>query len=105
MDNKRTHRNSTQMYPLIRAWLQSNQSKTNFCADQNLNIHTFNYWLTKMQSQQTPGAAPNGFIALQVDEPLQRAAEIQILYPNGNKISFTVGTPVFYVKELLELVL
>lgn len=106
MDNKPARRTSTQMFPLIREWQQSGQSKTKFCTNQELNIHTFNYWLNKMQSTEKPDSA-NGFIALKVKEPLQKIEEtaLQILYPNGSKISFPFGTPISYVKDLLKIAL
>ena len=83
------HRTAKEMYPLIERWHQSDKSKKNFCEEEQINLHTFTYWLKKYNRSKSKGnSAPSSdFVELQVEnrpsitKPSPLFAEIE--YPNG----------------------
>ena len=83
------HRTSKEMYPLVERWQRSKKSKSDLCAEEQINLHTFVYWLKKynrnQKEQNTAGVSD--FVELQVDN--RSATEVaisvfaEISYPNG----------------------
>lgn len=82
------HRKKGKMYPLVEAWQKSEQSKSEFCEAEQINIHTFTYWVQKYkieQSEKTNSSGSNKFLPLQINNPPTSTATpaIEIQYPNG----------------------
>lgn len=50
------------MFDLVENWRKSDLSKKLFCENHGVNIHTFNYWITKAQNEKM---GTSGFIRLQ----------------------------------------
>jgi hypothetical protein len=67
---------SEQMSDLIKQWRASGSTKQSFCAMQNVNIHTFTYWLGK-EGQET---APKGFVEVLSDS---RPIYVEFIFPQG----------------------
>ena len=43
----------TEMYPLVKKWQQSGQSKLSFSKLHGLKAHTFQYWVKKYKEEQS----------------------------------------------------
>jgi len=77
------------MYPLVERWQRSKKSKADFCAEEQINLHTFVYWLKKynrsQKGQNTAGVSD--FVELQVDNQagtkVINSVFAEISYPNG----------------------
>lgn len=68
------------MFDLVENWRKSDLSKKLFCENHGVNIHTFNYWITKAQNEKME---TSGFIRLQ---PPSFDSSYEITYPNGVKL-------------------
>lgn len=79
-----------QMSSLVSAWRTSNTGKKAFCAAHAINIHTFTYWVEKIEKVDKKAAPERparliktrGFIALQEPESSPNAA-IELHFPQG----------------------
>ena len=83
------HRTTKEMYPLIERWHQSDKKKKDFCEEEDINLHTFTYWLKKYNRSKPKisTATKSDFVELQVETPPQainpKALFAEIDYPNG----------------------
>lgn len=50
---KRTRRTSEQMFPLVERYESSGQQQKEFCRSHDINIGTFQYWLSKYREQKS----------------------------------------------------
>lgn len=81
------------MYPIVERWQSSQKSKKDFCEAEQINLHTFVYWLKKYnrskQKQNTSVVSDvlSDFVELQVDNHLVKEPTNQVFaeisYPNG----------------------
>lgn len=69
------------MLSLIAAWPSSNQSKSRFCQENNVNESTFDYWRRKCRRE----TSTNGRFIQVVQAPLP-SKNIEVHYPNGVRI-------------------
>ncbi len=46
-------KNSEQWISLVERWLGSEMRKSDFCKEQSVNIHTFNYWVKKYRQNSS----------------------------------------------------
>jgi hypothetical protein len=72
----RTGIKSEQMSDLIKTWRASGATKKAFCATQNVNIHTFTYWIEK----ERVGREPTGFVEVLSDSS---PSYVELLFPQG----------------------
>jgi transposase-like protein len=56
------------MSAVVGLWREGGGSKKAFCASHGINVHTLNYWITKLDSQQRDSNAPIGFRLLQITQ-------------------------------------
>jgi hypothetical protein len=84
-----------QMRELVDQWQVSGQSQKDFATENNLNLHTFKYWLYKFRQDDR---SPEGFIRLD-DIPAQ---EISLRYPNGVELMVPTSTPVTVLMGLIR---
>ena len=68
-----------------------------YCLEQNIQSSTYYYWLKKLQA---PIDKKIGSF-LQV-LPIEQSSRIEIILPNGVKISFENLVPADYVKQLVS---
>jgi len=84
---KANRRTSAQMYPLVEQWQNSKYSKSEFCSEHEMNIHTFTYWIQKYQNDQSTDAkntaSTDSFISLAVSSPAATSTPSFVRYPNG----------------------
>ncbi len=98
---------AAEMYPLIRQWHSSGQSKSAFCTSHNIRLHTFYYWQQKYREEKSVSDNGSGeFVELQIsssEAPLKR--EFEICCPNEVHLKFGgLPSPSFLgalIKEML----
>lgn len=74
---------------LIQAWQESGLCKQQFCNQQKIGYHFFNYWEKKFRilsglTQPTAAKKTSGFI--QVDMPMEKTPAAEIIFPGGIKV-------------------
>ena len=85
------------MFDLVDQWKASGMTKNTFCAEQDMNPHTFSYWVAKRRRADQPSG---GFAAVDItgSEPSER---VTITYPNGVVLSCPVNLPL--ISQLIHL--
>ncbi len=53
MANINKTQRKSQMFSLVDQWQNSNETKKSFCTRNQINIHTFNYWVKKYKDSNT----------------------------------------------------
>ena len=84
------------MLSLVDQWQHSDMSQAEFATTNNINLHTFKYWITK--SRQAVGAG-SSFIQLSD----ATGSVLCLRYPNGVELLLPVHTPVYLIKGLVHL--
>ena len=84
-----------QMRELVDLWQASGQSQKEFATENNLNLHTFKYWIYKFRQDDQ---SPEGFIRLD-NIPAQ---EISLRYPSGVELAVPTNTPVAVLIDLIR---
>lgn len=74
---------------LIQAWQESGLSKQEFCNQQNIGYHFFNYWEKKYRISsgsiaEKPPVKSSGFVKLKL--PKENTSMVEIVFPNGIKV-------------------
>jgi len=90
-------RTKVQMYPVVEAYLASDQTQESFCQYEGFSTAVLNYWLKKYRSEHD--TAPGSFIEI---EPTP-AGCLEIAYPSGIRLSFDRLVPAAYLRELLRV--
>ena len=76
-------RTPEEMFPLVEAYLEREQTKTTFCAEHGLSESVLGYWLTKYRHQNAP---PSGaFVEITPTLPEARAWA-EVIYPHGVRV-------------------
>jgi len=84
------------MRALVTVWQTSGQTQNEFAAANNVNLHTFKYWLYKIRGEQSGAGS---FIRLdQVMLP-----ELCLRYPNGVELLVPAQTPHTLLRELIKI--
>ncbi len=90
------------MLDLVGQWEESGLSQKAFAAEEGINVHTFQYWITKKR-RMADGLDTNrqqgGFLEL----PTGMNHAICLKYPNGVEIHLPVGTPLALIKGLIAI--
>lgn len=97
-----TQRNKAQMYPLVESWLSSGQSKQQFCAQHQINLHTFTYWVQKHRDDK-PGGDKPAFIPIAPPATGHGGSLYTLQYPNGVVLRINSAISVETVRQLLGL--
>jgi hypothetical protein len=69
---------AAKMSALVGLWREGGGSKKAFCASHGINVHTFNYWIAKLDSEQEGSNTPIGFVPLCAPE-----SGLSICFPSG----------------------
>ena len=98
-------RTKQEMYPMVESWQTSGKSRTDFCTEQQVKIHTFNYWLAKYQKEMNGEALQSGkpskFIALELSG--SKSNELEVHYPNGVRLSLKGGLSIDQLAALIRI--
>ena len=87
-------RTSAQMYPVVEAYLASDQTQDAFSQEEGISVAMLNYWLKKYRSEH--GGTP--FVEI---KPTAVAC-LELVYPNGIRLCFDRLAPAAYLRELLR---
>jgi len=80
-------RNQSQMFPLVKRYLSSDQSKVDFCAAHNIKVHTFQYWLVKYKEDRIDNKQLDRFVPIQIQgDKAVKNRSIRVTFPNGTKV-------------------
>lgn len=80
-------RKQSQMFPLVKRYLASGQSKVDFCAEHNIKVHTFQYWLGKYKEERTGNKQLDRFVPIQIHEDKAVTnRSLRVTFPNGTKV-------------------
>lgn len=97
---------SAEMYPLIRQWQSSGQSKTAFCVEHNIKLHTFYYWEQKYRKETAGSIQEFGqFVELQINtSEEQDSGKLTMSCPNGVCLKFEVLPSSSFLGALLKAI-
>jgi hypothetical protein len=100
-------RNSTQMFPIVEAWLQSGQTQEEFSKAYDMSKHVLSYWVCRyrkadsLQEEKKSRADPPSFV--QVKTTAGSGVSMEIALPTGVVVRFSSTVPVAYLGELLKI--
>jgi len=92
------------MFELVDQWHKSGQTKTDFCQQKKINIHTFTYWVQKYKTQGQQKHKANNtkkFIPLQVAPG--RPTAVELVYPNGVRLCVPEEVDLLFLKSLIKI--
>jgi len=80
-------RKQSQMFPLVKRYLASGQSKVDFCAIHNIKVHTFQYWIVKYKEDRLDRKQRDRFVPIQIQEDKAVTnGNLRVTFPNGTKV-------------------
>jgi hypothetical protein len=83
------------IYPLIKRYLEGNQSQKSFCESHNLSLAVLNYWISKYRQ-----SAASAFI--EVKPPVITQAFAEISFASGNQIRLLAPVSAAYLLDLVQ---
>ena len=89
--------NAAKWFGLVEKFMDSEVDKKTFCREEQVNIHTFNYWHKKYGQKGSEGA--KGFLSL---SGIARHQSIYIRYRNGVELELPCDTPSEQVLQLVH---
>lgn len=99
----------TEMYPLVKKWQQSGQSKLSFSRSHGVKTHTFHYWVKKYELEHSTNSCQeqsNNFIPLLVSGQsfaTSSNSELTLSYPNGVRLVLSSQVTVDYLLNLIKI--
>jgi hypothetical protein len=104
--SQKLRRNSAQMYAIIASYEQSGLPQSVFCAEQDLPLHVFTYWLHHYRSAQGSNLVePSvGFKEIRATPPdtITTSSFIRIRDSRGFELEFDSGISVTFLRALLS---
>lgn len=86
------------MYPVVEAYLSSDQTQDSFCSEAGISTAVLNYWLKKYRNEQ--GEPPPSFV--QITPMASGIGCLEVSYPGGIRLRFDRIVPAAYIRELLR---
>ena len=87
------------MFSLIEGWKKSGMKQKEFCAEKQIALPKFQYWMKKYSSQHE-GAGD--FVAVKVSGlSLPSASMLEIHWPDGKRVVFHAPVEACFLKALL----
>lgn len=87
------------MFSLVDQWKTSKMTQQQFCAEHDLKVGTFAYWVAKHKKAGS-GKPAGGFVGVDVSG-LAEVASVRIAYPNGVVVSCPADLPL--ISQLIHL--
>jgi hypothetical protein len=88
----------TRMIDLVSQWRKSGMSQAEFSAANNITIHTFKYWLYKVETKKDKSS---GKRFIQLNSMVAPQDVFIIRYPNGVELHSPVQVSVAVLKSLI----
>ena len=63
---------------VIQQWRDSGLTQTQFCTEQDIKLHNFQYWLKKQRLEHEPDLAGAGFIPVSVNPNSSQKIELHL---------------------------
>ena len=94
-DTKTQFKRSEEMFPIVKQYLESNQSQKQFCSTlkEEIKLCVFQYWLRKYKHSQSKLSvgAQSSFVPIELDPPsLPLTQTATIKFANGIVINIPV---------------
>ncbi len=91
------------MFSLIEVWKGSGKTQRDFCKEKEIAYSKFQYWLRKYNEDQPGGNESPGFVAIPVRrQPDERAASLELVYPDGRRLIFHQDVDPSFLRALLS---
>lgn len=87
------------MVKLIDLWRSSGGSKKTFCLEQGINIHTFTYWVEKLERTKFVLEEPSGFVRL-----TSGLCILELRFPKGATVALRRGMSASEISILHSLI-
>lgn len=94
-------RTALQMYPLVEAYLERDQTQKAFCAEHGISTSILCYWLAKYRRQAAD--KPEAFIEIIPSAPPTQQALVEVVYPHGVRLRLFAPVAPSYLEPLLTL--
>ena len=79
------------MFALVEQWKSSETTQQQFCAEHDVKVSTFSYWVAK-HKRAGSGDLAGGFVNVDVSGP-SGSDPVRITYPNGVVVSCPADLP------------
>ena len=99
----RRQRRSSEMYPLVEAYISGNMSREAFCQAHAIPVSALSYWQTKYRKEHglTPPDKPSGFVPLEVGPGSGKAVVMELVMTGGSVLRFYSYPEAGYLQSLL----
>jgi transposase-like protein len=94
-------RNPAEMFPLVEAYLERDQTKKAFCEEHGLSESVLGYWLTKYRRKNAPEAG--GFVEITPPMMPEEHAHAEIVYPNGVRVRLFAPPAPAHLERLVSI--
>lgn len=71
------------MFKLVDQWRSSELSRDEFCRHHQINVSTFNYWITRKKKADISESGSTGFVRVDPGACCSSAEVIEMVFPNG----------------------
>lgn len=95
------HKTKEEIEHLLQSYQTYSGSQKDFCKEYGIKASTLYYWRRKLSRAQIVSKGSK-FIPLEVEEK-KISEQIEISYPNGNKIRLPIATSISLVEHLLQI--
>lgn len=105
MKNRRS-RTSSEMYPLVQAYISGNQSRSVFCAAHNIPVSALNYWQTKYRKSQGLGkehSPQNNFVSVELKPSSLEHVVMELELQRGSRLRFYSYPDPSYLESILSI--
>jgi hypothetical protein len=98
----------TEMYGFISRWEGSGLNQKEFCKAEGINYYKFKYWKTQLAKEQHFAKQKQikpepDFIPVTVSNHRDTITGLEVIFPNGVKLSCNQGFQPSQIKELIHL--
>lgn len=90
---------SQSMFSLVEVWKKSGMTQKNFCADKQIALAKFHYWIKKYAALDSD---PRDFIPVKVSGASSSAAALEVHWADGKRIVFHAPVDAIFLKTLLS---
>lgn len=104
--SKRRQRKSSEMYPLVEAYMKSDLRREDFCASHEISVSALGYWQTKYRKANglSLGEPSGGFVSLELPSVQSTGSVVLELDLGQERVFRFYGYPELkYLKGLLSL--
>lgn len=96
--------NENKRFAYILEWQQSGLSQKEWCLQHGIAYSSFHYWYRRFRSQlsETTPVNKNGFVRLQVEDPVSVMPWCELVLSSGHKLLFYQPVSESFISNLLR---